>query len=401
MTDDRSVLPRATALVGRLTLAAVLTAGLALAVEDPFTVLFYGSYALAGALLVIRRPRNSIGWLLLVIAFGFIGTTSRPILDMDALVAGTATTPDFLVAWFGSWAPMLAFTAILALSILFPSGHLPRGRGRPLAILALVVSACAVGLMAVAPTFNYNPDGGAFDYTIPNRFAVLPDLALWQTGVSSVLLLVPVVLLVPGVIVMIFRFRRSSGIERLQMRWLVASIAAILAAIVFGLTTLAIVGDALGGFVWIPAVIAYPTLPLAIYIAISRHGLYSIDRVISRTIAYAAVTAILAASFVVTNLGLQALLADATGGSTITTAAATLVVAALFQPIRRRVQAPVDRRFNRARVDAQRTIDAFGAQLRDEVDLAALKGRLMTTAEATVSPAAAAVWIRHASGTGS
>jgi hypothetical protein len=254
--------------------------------------------------------------------------------------------------------------------------------------------------MAVAPTISYNPNGGATDYTIPNRFAVLPELALWQTVASSVLWLVPVALLVPGVVAMVVRFRRSSGIQRLQMRWLVASIAAILAAIVFGLSTLAVVGDAVGGFVWVPAVLAYPTLPVAIYIAISRHGLYAIDRVISRTIAYAAVTAILAAAFVATNLVLQALLADATGGSTLTTAAATLVVAALFQPIRRRVQAPIDRRFNRAKVDAQRTIDAFGSQLRDEVDLSLLQRRLMTTAEATVSPAAAAVWIRHASGTG-
>jgi hypothetical protein len=289
---------------------------------------------------------------------------------------------------------MLAFAGYLALSILFPSGRLPQGGGRSLAILALVVCVGSIVLMAIAPTFAYNPDGGATEYTIPNRLSVLPDLDLWQTDMSSVLLPVPVALLVPGVIAMIIRFRRSSGIERLQMRWLVASIAAILAAIVFGLSTLAIAGDAVGGFIWIPAVIAYPMLPVAIYIAISRHGLYSIDRVISRTIAYAAVTAILAAAFVATNLALQALLADATGSSTLTTAAATLVVAALFQPIRRRVQAPVDRRFNRARVDAQRTIDAFGTQLRDEIDLGSLQRHLMATIESTVSPDGAALWIR-------
>jgi hypothetical protein len=248
--------------------------------------------------------------------------------------------------------------------------------------------------MAVAPTISYNPNGGAIDYTIPNRFALLPDLTLWQTDVSSGLLLVPVVLLVPGVVAMLVRFRRSSGIVRLQMRWLVASIAAILAAIVFGLTSLAVAGDAIGAFVWIPAVIAYPTLPLAIYIAISRHGLYAIDRVISRTIAYAVVTAILAAAFVATNLALQALLADATGGSTFTTAAATLMVAALFQPIRRRVQAPVDRRFNRAKVDAQQTIDAFGTHLRDEMDLSVLQRRLVSAVTAAVVPSAAGLWIR-------
>ena len=133
MTVDRRAMPRALGAVGRLVLVALLVVGLVLALEDPFTILFYGSYALAGALLVIRRPRNSIGWLLLLIGIGFIGTTARRDLDLDALVAGTATTRDFLLAWFGSWAGGLTFTAFLALTILFPSGHLPGGRSRVLA----------------------------------------------------------------------------------------------------------------------------------------------------------------------------------------------------------------------------------------------------------------------------
>ena len=394
MTVDRRAMPRALGVLGRIVLVALLVVGLVLALEDPFTVLFYGSYALAGALLVIRRPRNSIGWLLLVIGIGFIGTTARRDLDLDALVAGTATTRDFLLAWFGSWAGGLTFTAFLALTILFPSGHLPGGRSRVVALSALAVALGSVVVSAVAPTVNFNPDGGATDYTIPNRLAVLSDLPVWQDGASRLLFLVPVALLAAGVIALIIRFRRSRGILRLQMRWLVASMAAIVAALMFGLGSIVIDDGALGGFAWVPAILAYPTPPIAIYIAVTRHGLYAIDRIISRTIAYAVVTAILAVAFVATNLALQAVLADATDGSTFTTAAATLVVATLFQPIRRRVQAPIDRRFNRAKVDAQRTIDDFGAQLRDEVDLSVLQRRLTSAVHATVVPSAAGLWIR-------
>ena len=374
MTVDRRAMPRALGAVGRVVLVALLVVGLLLSLEDPFTILFYGSYALAGALLVIRRPRNSIGWLLLLIGIAFIGTTARRDLDLDALVAGTATTRDFLLAWFGSWAGGLTFTAFLALTILFPSGHLPGGRSRVLALAAIAVALGCVVVSAVAPTFNFNPDGGATEYTIPNRLALLPDLAVWQTGVSRLLFLGPVALLATGVIALVARFRRSRGVLRLQMRWLVASMAAIVAALLFGLGSIVVDAGALGGLAWVPAILAYPTPPIAIYIAVTRHGLYAIDRIISRTIAYAVVTAILAVAFVATNLALQAVLADATGGSTFTTAAATLVVAALFQPLRRRVQAPIDRRFNRARVDAQRVTDAFATSVRDNVDLEMLEG---------------------------
>jgi hypothetical protein len=395
MTVDRRWMPGAPGIVARLVLVALLLVGLVLALEDPFTVLFYGSYALAGALLVIRRPRNSIGWLLLVIGLGFIGTTVRRDLDLDALVTGTGTTRDFLLAWFGSWAGGLTFTAYLALTILFPSGHLPPGRARVLALAAIAVALGSVVLSAVAPTVSFNPDGGATDYTIPNGLAVLPDLPVWPPGVSGRLFLVPVALLAAGVIALVMRFRRSRGILRLQMRWLVASMAAIVAALLFGLASIVVADDALGGFGWIPAILAYPTVPIAIYVAVTRHGLYAIDRIISRTLSYALVTALLAAAFVGTNLALQAVVASATGGSTLTVAVSTLVVAALFQPVRRRIQAPVDRRFNRDRSDAERVVAAFTSSTRDEVDLAQLSGSVIQTAVETVRPAAAGLWLRR------
>jgi hypothetical protein len=137
-------------------------------------------------------------------------------------------------------------------------------------------------------------------------------------------------------------------------------------------------------------------MPVAIGIAILRYRLFEIDRIISRTLSWALVTGLLGAVFVGIVVGLQALSTKVTGTNTLAVAASTLVVAAAFQPLRRRVQVGVDRRFNRARYDAERTTDAFAAQLRDEVDLARLSAALVETVNEAVRPASATVWLRSA-----
>jgi hypothetical protein len=143
--------------------------------------------------------------------------------------------------------------------------------------------------------------------------------------------------------------------------------------------------------------VASLSLPaIAVGVAILRYHLFEIDRIISRTLSWAVVTGLLGAVFVGLVVGLQALSANVTKSNTLAVAASTLVVAALFQPLRRRVQGAVDRRFNRARYDAQRTTDAFAAQLRDEVDLARLRVALVDTVEEAVRPASASVWLRSA-----
>lgn len=137
-------------------------------------------------------------------------------------------------------------------------------------------------------------------------------------------------------------------------------------------------------------------MPIAIGIAVTRYRLYEIDRIISRTLSYGLVTVTLALVFVGGVLGLQAVLAPFIRDSTIAVAASTLVVAALFQPLRRRVQRAVDRRFDRARYDGQKVVDAFGRQLRDEVDLDRLRTTLLATANEVVRPVSASVWLRSA-----
>jgi hypothetical protein len=188
------------------------------------------------------------------------------------------------------------------------------------------------------------------------------------------------------------RFRRSRGVERHQLKWLLGAVVLI----GITLTPSFLDADGEGGFSLLDAVAmtSLSLLPLSVGIAVTRHGLYEIDRIISRTVAYALVTGILATTFVVNNIALQALLADVTGSSTLITALATLVVAGLFQPLRRRIQAPVDRRFNRARSGGERVVEGFAHRTRDLVDLERVRGATVAAIDEAVSPAVTAVWLR-------
>jgi hypothetical protein len=194
---------------------------------------------------------------------------------------------------------------------------------------------------------------------------------------------------------MVVRLRRAQGVERAQLRWLVWSMAFIVVGFIIGLVGDSVFANGLNGVVWLPAIIAFSLPPLAIGVAVLRYRLYEIDRLVSRTLAYGVVTVALLAIFGGTILALQALLSPLTGGNTLAVAGSTLLVAALFQPLRRRVQEVVERRFNRARYDAQVAVDAFSARLRDEVDLEILRGSLLALVDATLEPNTAALWLRR------
>ena len=372
-----------------------MVSGTALASGDPFTLVFFWTYAGVGALLALRRPRNTIGWLLIAIAFGLIGLTLTPDVDVAALVQGHATLADRLVTWTKDSSALAAFLGFLSLTVVFPTGRLPGATGRRAAIGLLIVSGADVILTALAPTIRLSASAGT---TVPvaNPVALMPGLPLWSVlPVGDGGVLVSVVAFGVGAVLMVVRYHRATGVERLQLRWLVAALASVLLGIVTALALFAVLGDMIGGAVWLPVVVTYPTVPLAIGIAVMRYRLYDIDRLISRTIVYAALTAILVATFAVAILLLQALLDPLTGGNSVAVAASTLVVAALFQPLRRRLQSVVDRRFNRSRYDAERTVEAFGAQLRDETDMANIYSDVAQVVAATLQPQAIGVWIRR------
>ena len=198
-----------------------------------------------------------------------------------------------------------------------------------------------------------------------------------------------------GILAAVLRYRRGTAVERKQLKWF-GSVLVLAFAMFFAATLLP---QPYGQLAWIVASASIGLVPVAIGIAILRYRLYEIDRIVSRTLSYALVTALLAAAFIGTNLALQAVLVDATGGgTTLTTAASTLVVAALFQPVRRRIQRPIDRRFNRAGADAQQVVEAMSVTVRDEVDLERLSGSVVATASEAVHPAGAALWLRRSAG---
>jgi hypothetical protein len=191
------------------------------------------------------------------------------------------------------------------------------------------------------------------------------------------------------------RFRRGSSIERHQVKWLLSvALVGVIAFPVAVASQLLAPESIFSTGAWLVGFMALIALPLTIGLAILRYRLYEIDRIISRTLGWGLVTGILVVVFVVLVVGLQAVLAPVTDNNTLAVAASTLVAFALFQPLRRRVQRAVDRRFDRARYDGERTVTAFGSRLRDRVELAAIRGDVLATVDVVVRPSSAELWLR-------
>jgi hypothetical protein len=348
---------------------------------DPLSAALELPFAAVGAVLVVRRPRNAIGWLLLLGAA--LGVLSAPQVQGPAgpLVSGTAPLAERAFAWLANVTGIPIFSCYALLAIIFPSGHLPAGRwGRAVRVL-IVANAVALVVSAIKPSISVSlADGSTINAA--NPFALLPPSSEGAVSTPGQIIVLGTLLLAVGSIVI--RLWRAKGLERLQLRWLVASLVlscvGVLVAIVSGL--------------WALAFLVFTTIPLAIGVAVLRYRLYEIDRLISRTLAYGLVTLALLAVFGGAILLLSALLSPLTGGNTLAVAGSTLLVAALFQPLRRRVQAPVDRRFNRSHDDAERTLATFAARLRDEVDPQVLQAEILATVDAALQPTSISLWLR-------
>lgn len=370
-----------------------LIIGVALAMPEPITVVNFLSYAVVGAFVAIRRPRSPIGWILVAIGFGFIGTSAVP-NDVEAVKAGTESTADFLAVWVGTWAGGAGFLAYATLAMIFPTGRLPVGRWRRVALGSLILGLGVVVVGTFVPDIPFSPDGGVTNVMVHNRFAVIPSIDVGSGLHGEIFILIPIGVFAVGVLSAVARYRRATGIERLQLRWLMAAIAFAFASIVAGLVGWAAVGLQ-SGLVWIPALIAYPTVPLAVGIAVMRYRLFDIDRIISRGLSWALLSGLLIAVYAGAVILLQGLLGGVTQGETVAVAGSTLLAATLFQPLRRRIQSIVDHRFNRARYDAERTAIDFAERLRDEVDLASLRSDIATVVDTALRPSGIAVWIRR------
>jgi hypothetical protein len=267
--------------------------------------------------------------------------------------------------------------------LLFPTGHLPSHRWRPFAWGLAVWPPLYMAAAMLAPQ---SISGGA---PAPNPFITIGGtLGEFLNIVLSVLNVLVLPVIVGPMIASIVRFRHSHGAERQQLKWLAYWAGLTAAALVLSI----VVPNSATNFV---ANLSIVGLPITVAIAIFRYRLYDIDLLIRRSAVYAATTAAIAATFFLGIVALQAALRPLTSGSELAVAASTLVSFALFQPIRRRVQNGVDRRFDRSRYDATRTVDAFADQLRDEVDLDELRADLLGAVGQTMSPTHSSLWLRE------
>jgi hypothetical protein len=341
--------------------------------------------ATTGAVLAGRRPRHPVGWLLL--ALGLLVTASG-VADGYARY-GLMARPGALPAarWVAVYSPAtlgLAFVCVGFVLLLTPSGSLPSPRWRWWARLMAAAPVVFLVTQAVGPGLVIAPYDAIIDpvrvpaLAGPVRAATAAAIAMAAGGVAA------------GAWSLVVRFRRARGVERQQLRWV-----AFAAALTVPPAAVVLVGAALGGtgavLVVAAAGVCMALLPLAIGAAILRYRLYDLDRIISRTLAYGLLTVLLGLGYATVVLGLGRLLPE---GSSLTVAAATLAVAAAFQPARRRIQAAVDRRFNRRRHDAARIIEGFGARLRDQVDLDTLTAELLAVVDQTMQPTTGSLWLR-------
>jgi hypothetical protein len=384
-----------------LLVAAIALAGVPVGfVNEPtLTLILYLPNVCIGALLVIRRPRNLIGWLLIGMGWAFVGGFAPVPATIESFRAGTASPLAILITWWSSWSWFVAFALYLVIMVIFPAGHLPTGRWHRPAAAAIAAASFAVVLLTLAPTIDVHPrDGSSQTLTIASPLSFLPDQPPWSwlTKSQPLAVLVVLCLLVGGAASMVVRLRRARGLERQQLRWMVAALAAVTAALAFNVALSAIFGDAVPAVALLLVVVAFPLPAVAIGVGVLRYRLYEIDRIVSRTIAYAIVSTITAIVFGAIIVVLSTALASFSEGPTIAVTASTLTAFAVFQPVLRRVRQWVDRRFNRARYDAERTVAAFSFRMRDEVDIAAVTGDLRATIQSAVHPASQTLWLREA-----
>jgi hypothetical protein len=375
-------------LVAALTVTAIVvdflpgqSQRLPLRVQDWSFTAAAAPFAAVGALIVVHRPGNRLGGLLLVGALAIgVEKLAQELVQYGVRHPGAVPGLEW-IGWVSNWAWVPAILMIVLLPVLFPDGQPLSPRWRPLvwailagALVSLVGSALVPGIVD-APSLR-NPlglsgaAGARLEEVLPKLFVGLPAVAV--AGVAS----------------LIVRFRRARGVERQQLKWLTYAGGVLMIALV--------VPDSwLGGWAATLAQLAMWAIPAAIGVAILRYRLYDIDRLINRTLVYGLLTVLLAGVYA----GAVLVLGQVFGGlgdepPSWAVAGATLAVAALFQPARRRIQAVVDRRFNRRKYNAAKTVEAFSTRLRDELDLDTVAVELLAVVDQTMQPTQASLWLR-------
>ncbi len=347
--------------------------------------------ATVGAIVASRRPENPVGWLLCLSGVAVSTSSFTSQYAIYALLAQPGSLPaGEAMAWIAAWLLPIMVGIQMFYILLFPTGRLPGRRWRWLA--RLIVAFVVVGVLSAA--FSPEAHMGSLG-PIRNPLGVEGFDVFYE----AVLYTMAPLLFVSAALSVFMRLRRAVGVERQQLKWFAYAAAMFAVGIILIVIPLAIntpLWLEWGGVAFFT--VAGTTIPIAIGIAILRHRLYDIDRIINRTLVYGTLTATLAAVYFGSVVLLQTIFRALTGeGSQLVVVASTLAIAALFNPLRRRVQTFVDRRFYRQKYDATETLAAFGARLRDETDLETLGDDLVAVARNTVRPAHVSLWLKKSS----
>jgi hypothetical protein len=355
--------------------------------NDGLEFVFVLPFTLVGVVVARREPRNPMGWL--IQAVGLLTVLATVTADYAVFAyrfghRGSPLAPLAVLLDTGFATGLLLLPLVI---LLFPDGRLGSRWKWPLRVaraafvvyLAGRVSTSAVALGRQMPVW---PAGGVIGARHPSGFAA------WDTVAQPMALAVFVLVCLASVARQIHSYRHSSGARRQQVKWLASGSVGCVAGLLFLASG---AGNSAPGAVWILILLGWVSLPLTIGVGILKYRLYEIDRLISRTLSYAILSALLVGVFV----GLIALSTNTLAlPGRVGVAASTLAAAALFNPLRKRTQRLVDRRFNRARYDAEATVAAFTARLRDAVEIDAIRDDLLDAVNRAVEPTHVSIWIR-------
>jgi len=349
------------------------------------------SLSTIGALIASRRTGNPIGWLFCASGLLFGVQAFAGEYALYAIYVARSSLPGGVVSWWlASWVWVAATQLVLFLFLLFPDGRLPSPRWRIVAwlvaggiLLDAASFALVPGPLIESDTFGLAPVQNPFGVGSAVRF--LNSIGIVLNPLLAVLVVAPIAAL-------FLRFWRSTGEERQQIKWVIYAVAVLTVAITVVSIWPALDGSLIGTVLFLAGFLAIPT---AVGIAILRYRLYDIDLIINRTLVYGSFTAMLIALYFGTVVLLQSVFVAFTGEqSTLAVVASTLIIAALFNPLRRRIQSFIDRRFYRSKYDARKTLDAFATRLRDETDLEALNEEVVGIVRETMQPAHVSLWLR-------
>ncbi len=346
------------------------------------------AFLIVGLLIASHRPENPIGWMFCISGLASVWEFFAQEYAFYALLTQPGALPGGMwMAWTQVWTASIVWALIFLALLLFPTGRLPSPRWRPVAWVIVG------GIFVLSVLTAFEP-GRLPDLPVPNP-AGMEQASSILTLIRGILILVILSGILAVAASVTVRFRRARGEERQQLKWLAYSAGFLIGTVVLGALNTEVLHNRIIEYAAVLNIVAVAAVPTAIGVAILRYRLYEIDLIINRTLVYASLTGVLALVYFGGVVGLQAAFRALTGqGNTLAIVASTLAIAALFMPLRRRIQSFIDRRFYRRKYDARKTLEAFGSRLRNQTDLQRISEDLVEVVDETMQPAHVSVILR-------